>query len=110
MDTKVINIKKSIITNMGYKDFNDWNSSPNNVYIGNKLPFIKNIKKSKWANPYPIIFYGREKSNEKYEQHILNNKKLYKELNELENKNLGLWNPTETNHGNVLIKLLKEKA
>jgi len=80
------------------------------IYIGRitnrakiKLPI------SKWNNPYPIKKYGLKKSFELYEKHIRNNPKLWNSLHELEGRVLGCWCAPRPCHGDILLKLLKEK-
>lgn len=79
------------------------------VYIG---------RPSKWGNPYSHLpntlakykVATREEAIEKYEKWIRNNPELLVDLPELEFKVLGCWcKPNYSCHGDVLVKLLKER-
>jgi len=81
-----------------------------NVYIGREMYYPKaRFSQSKWHNPYTVKEFGLEKSLELYEKHIRNTPELWNALHELEGKVLGCWCKPEPCHGNILIKLLKEK-
>ena len=83
---------------------------PNHVYIGRNMSFyIKGTFASKWQNPFSVKKYGRDACLEKFEEYIKNNNELYDQLDELENKELGCWCHPQKCHGDILIKLLKEK-
>ena len=80
------------------------------VYIGRacnmggwKLPG------SKWQNPYSVQWYPREKCLELYEGYLRSKPELLAQLPELRGKTLGCWCAPEACHGDVLIKLLKER-
>lgn len=106
---EIINIKKANLKKLGYEDFEDWNKKKNHVYIGRNMSFyVKGTVASKWQNPYNIKKYGREECLRLYEEYIRNSE-LYDELEELEDKSLGCWCKPEKCHGDILIKLLKEK-
>lgn len=82
--TKVVNVKKATLIKNGYKDFQDWVNKPNHVYIGRDTSFyVPGAKASKWANPFPVKKYGRDKCLELYRDYIATNKKLMDELDEL---------------------------
>jgi len=71
------------------------------VYIGH--PSI-------WGNPFKIGIDGnREEVIEQYENYIRNNPYLMERLMELEGKTLGCWCKPKPCHGDVLVKLIKEK-
>ena len=71
------------------------------VYIG---------RGSKWGNPFKIGKDGnRDEVIAKYEEYIRNNTELLNALPELKNKVLGCFCRPKDCHGDVLIKLLKEK-
>jgi len=71
------------------------------IYIG---------RKSKWGNPYSIGIDGnRDEVIEKYENYIRQQPHLMKSLDELKDKILGCHCFPRRCHGDVLIKLLKEK-
>ena len=71
--------------------------------------YVKCATKSKWANPFTSSKYGLEKCLERYEEYIRNNKELMDSLPELKDKILGCWCKPKSCHGDILIKLLKEK-
>ena len=91
------------------------------IYIGRKITAwgIKDFpENSKWANLYPIESFGKEISLKLYEEYIrkcIKKDPDYFNLKELEGMILGCWciNTTKINpvvcHGQILIKLLKEK-
>lgn len=106
----VVNVKKKELQKLGYADFHDWNSSPNNIYIGRNMSFyVPGTTKSKWSNPYSVKKYGRELSIEMYKQYITDSKERTDQLDELEGKTLGCWCKPESCHGDILFKLLQEK-
>ena len=72
------------------------------VYIG---------RGSKWGNPLKIGNDGdRNDVIREYEDHIRNSPELLEALPELKGKTLGCWCRPKACHGDVLIKLLKEKG
>lgn len=89
------------------RPFVEWASDPNNVYIGRWSWATR--EKSKWANPYSVKKYGREDCIKKYEEKIRNTPELWNALEELEGKVLGCWCKPDGCHGDVLMKLLREK-
>jgi len=108
--TCVVNVKKNILIKKGYKDFQDWNSKLNHVYIGRDTSFyVPGAKASKWANPFPVKKYGRDKCLELYRDYIATNKKLMTDLDELDGKELGCWCDPEPCHGHILVELIEEK-
>jgi hypothetical protein len=108
--TKLVNVKKKELNKVGYKDFADWASNENTLYIGRNMSFyVKGATRSKWANPFSVKKYGREECLRLYEQHIRNDKELYNSLDEIRGKELGCWCNPESCHGDILIKLLAEK-
>ena len=67
---------------------------------------------SKWGNPYGYDKKSRnslKKCLERYEEHIRRNPDLFNALTELEGKELGCWCKPSPCHGDILIKLLKER-
>ena len=65
---------------------------------------------SKWGNPYIIGKDGtREEVIDKYEKWIREQPELLAALPELVGKNLGCFCSPKACHGDVLLKLLKEK-
>lgn len=71
------------------------------VYIG---------RGSLWGNPFKIGKDGtRQEVIDKFEDYLRNNIELLHRLPELTNKVLGCWCAPKACHGDVYIKLLKEK-
>ena len=71
------------------------------VYIG---------RGSKWGNPFYIGKDGtREEVIDKYEKYIRNKPELLNALHELENKVLGCYCKPKACHGDILVKLIKER-
>lgn len=109
VEMEVINIRKAGLKKKGYQDLEDWLKDPKHVYIGRNMSFyVKGANQSKWANPFSVKKYGREKCLQLYREHIINHPKLISELNELEGKILGCWCTPEGCHGDVLVDLIKE--
>lgn len=117
----VVNVKVKYIR-PEYKNLKAWCEDPENVYIGRAgIVFVSNgngkarfpKRPSVWANPYRVRgSTTREKSIRKYEAYIRN--KIEEEpekydLRSLKGKRLGCWCKPEACHGDVLLKLLKEK-
>jgi hypothetical protein len=71
------------------------------VYIG---------RPTKWGNPFSVEVHGRDECIKKYERYIRNKPKLLRDLKELKGKNLGCWCKPKRCHGEILLKLLKEKG
>ncbi|KKN34297.1 hypothetical protein LCGC14_0794940 [marine sediment metagenome] len=81
------------------------------IYIGRGLYYPNaRFSQSKWHNPFRVKKFGLKKALELYEKHIRNNVRLWNALHELKNKVLGCWCKPEPCHGDILIKLLKEKS
>ena len=107
---KVINVKKKYLNEKGYTDFQEWIKDPDHIYIGRDMSFyVKGAKGSKWANPFSVKKYGRDKCLELYEIHIKNAPALLNSIEELRGKELGCWCHPEKCHGDILIKILNEK-
>lgn len=105
---KVVNCKVAFIRKNGYDNFTEWNSDPKHLYIGRNLVYVK-APKSKWANPFTVKKYGREKCLEMYEEYVRNGP-LWNDLDELKDYEcLGCWCAPETCHGDILIRLYTEK-
>lgn len=87
MRTRVVNIKK----------FDD-----DYIFIG---------RGSKWGNPYRIGKDGtREQVIEKYEDYIRNKPEMMADLPKLVGENLGCYCYPKKCHGDVLVKLIKERG
>lgn len=104
---KVVNVSKK----QGIRPYFD-------IYIGRKVTAwgVKDFPEdSKWHNPYTVKEFGIDLSLKLYEKHIRNTPELWNALHELEGKVLGCWcinsqqNDKIICHGQILIKLLKER-
>lgn len=83
----------------------------NYVYIGRNMNMGGwRLPKSKWANPYPVKQYGRDKVLEMYRQHILQSPDLLNFLPELEGKVLACWCAPEPCHGDILKEMFSERV
>lgn len=106
-ETTVVNVKKAELKKRGFRDFKDWNSRENTVYIGRDMSYyVSGARGSKWGNPFSLKKYSLEKSLELYEDHVINTPSLINSLDELQGKELGCWCKPSGCHGDVLIKLL----
>jgi len=107
--SSVVSVKKNVLVTRNIKDFDEWKSLPNTVYIGRNMSFyVKGATESKWKNPFSVKKYGRLVCLEMYENYIRNSV-LFDELEELQGKELGCWCKPQNCHGDILIKLLNEK-
>ena len=121
----VICVKKNALLPLGHASLEEWvKAAPDqNKYIGRNMVFYVGpvATASKWANPFTVKKYGREKSLELYREWIktgvnpVNGKRrkegpLVSEIEELRGKTLGCWCKPETCHGDVLLELLAERA
>lgn len=80
------------------------------VYIGRGLLAGKErFVPSKWANPYSVKRYGRAQALKRYER-MIRGGPLWDELPELEGKVLACWCKPEPCHGDVLLRLIEERA
>ena len=109
-----VNLREFSLTSLqGYKSIEVWNSNPNHLYIGRDMTrHIGGALGSKWGNPYKADKTNRNSLKEcleKYEYHIRNNPDLFNALIELEGKVLGCWCKPSPCHGDILIKLFKER-
>lgn len=110
MKTTVNNAKKSNLIKLGYKDLEDCLKDPNNVYIGRDMTrHVKGAVGSKWANPFNVNKYGRDKCLELYREYITNNEELLSQLGELEGKTIFCWcSPIYKCHGDILVELIED--
>lgn len=107
----VINVSKKELNKKGFENLESWLLDKQNIYIGRNMSFyVKGAIGSKWANPFSVKKYGRNKCLELYESYINNNTDLYNSLDELKGKHLGCWCYPEKCHGDILIKLYKNKV
>lgn len=105
----VVNVKVKYIRTEGFMNLIEWNKDLNNIYIGRRVVYVKGAEKSKWCNPFSVKKYGLDKCLELFEDYIRNDPDLISSILELKNKKLGCWcNPGKC-HGDILLKLLKEK-
>lgn len=113
----VVNIKKDALIKNGYKDFEDWASHSDHIYIGRNMTYyVPGTTESIWHNPYPVAVpgkkykdrYTREESMKLYKQYILSNPNLMSKLNQLNGKILGCWCKPLKCHGDILAELIKE--
>jgi hypothetical protein len=80
------------------------------VYIGRGLLAGKErFPRSKWANRFTVKQYGRAEALARYEEEIRSGP-LWDELPELEGKILACWCKPEPCHGDVLLRLIEERA
>lgn len=78
------------------------------VYIGRAVNRGGwNLPQSKWANPFSVKKYGREKALEMYEEHVITSG-LIDDIEELRGKQLGCWCHPEKCHGDVLLQILED--
>lgn len=111
INNRVINCKKHYLNKLCFRDLEDWlKSNDDHIYIGrDQTRFIKGATGSKWANPFPVKKYGRDRCLELYRDYIKSNPELMNSLGELEGKILGCWCAPEPCHGDILIELLEER-
>jgi len=67
---------------------------------------------TKWGNPFLLQHDSpatRAACIRKYEEHIRNSPELLADLKELVGKRLGCWCKPKPCHGDVLLKLIKER-
>lgn len=86
------------------------NDPQHTLYIGRKLTMGGwNLCESKWHNPFPAKG-NVSKSVNLFEQYLLDNKELLKQLPELTGEILGCWCVPNSCHGEVIIKLYLERV
>ncbi len=108
--TTVVNVKKVNLIQNGYKDFQEWSTYQNHVYIGRNMSlYIPGAIGSKWSNPFSVKKYGRDDCLVMYKEYILKNTELLNQLGELEGKELGCWCYPAKCHGDILIEILNDK-
>ena len=108
-----VSLKKASLTRRGYESFEDWNSDPNHLYIGRDMSHhVAGALGSKWGNPFKPKKSNKKslkKCLERYEDYIRNNPDLFNAVLELEGKEIGCWCKPSPCHGDILIKLFKER-
>ena len=106
--TTLICIKKKNLIKLGYRDLQHWLEDNNHVYIGRHNCYV-GAPSSKWRNPYSAKKYGRDKCIQMYEKYIRASDELMNSIEELRGKTLGCWCTPNACHGDILLKILKEK-
>ena len=108
-----MSLKKSSLARLGYESFEDWNSNPNHLYIGRDMSHhVPGALGSKWGNPFKAKKANKNSLNKclkRYEDHVRRNPDLFTSVMELEGKELGCWCKPYPCHGDILIKLFKER-
>ena len=108
-----VSLKKYSLARRGYKSFEEWNSDPNHVYIGRCMSHhVEGAHGSKWGNPFKAKKANKNSLNkclERYEDYIRRNPDLFNAVTELEGKELGCWCKPSPCHGDILVKLFKER-
>lgn len=102
---RIINIKKQYLRKMGYDDIHQWLKDPAHLYIG-RANGRMGLKNSKWHNKYKLI-NTIDDCLKLFEEYAREN--LYDNLEELNSKIIGCWCKPNRCHGDILIKLFKEK-
>jgi hypothetical protein len=106
---QVVNIRKRELQKIGFRDFEEWSSKPEHIYIGGDLSnYVAGTTRSKWSNPFSRVTVESEGSLEKYEKYIRESE-LFSQLSELDGKILGCWCKPNACHGDVLIRLRNEQ-
>lgn len=106
---KVVNISQASLKEQGYENLMHWLEDPDHIYIGRTMRFVPGARKSKWANPFSKKKCGHQKCIELYQEYILENDELLRDLHELEGKILGCWCKPAICHGDILAKLVTER-
>jgi len=106
---KVISIKVNNLILLSYDNLEDWLKKPSHISTNiNMTRYVKGATESKWANKFSIKKYGRDGCIKKYEKWIRESD-LINQINELNGFTLGCWCKPDDCHGNILVKLFKEK-
>ena len=74
--------------------------------------YVAGAVASKWGNPFKAKKANKNSLNKclrRYEDHIRRNPDLFNAVMELEGKELGCWCKPSPCHGDILIKLFKER-
>ena len=108
-----VSLKRSSLIRRGYKSFEEWISNPNHVYIGRDMSHhVAGALGSKWGNPFKTNKAKKNSLNKclkRFEAHVRGNPDLFSAVMELEGKELGCWCKPSRCHGDILIKLFKER-
>ena len=82
--------ESGIVNLHNVEDIDAWLRDPNNRYVGRETD--KFVADFKWGNPFTLKKYrSREKVLQLFEEYILGNDELKKDLGELSGKVLGCW-------------------
>jgi hypothetical protein len=110
-EPEVVNVRKAALRERGFDDFIDWVTDPSHIYIGRNMNFyVKGALGSPWQNPFPLKKYSVKQSLAMYEDHVRNGP-LFDRLSDLAGaRELGCWCHPAPCHGEVLVKLLRERG
>ncbi|KAH3896910.1 uncharacterized protein LOC127864493 [Dreissena polymorpha] len=115
-NTTVVNVHKSDLNKLGYRDLEHWLSVPGHVYIGRDMSrYVSGAIGSIWGNPFRSRKLGNAEPCQMYRQYVINDtriqsngKTLLESLSELKGKTLGCWCHPEQCHGHMLVELIAE--
>ena len=116
-EANVVNVRKHELVKKGYRDFEDWASGKNNVYIGrNMTHYVPGTVGSIWGNPYVVAkdnnykpnTYTLDQSLTMYRQYVESTPELIARLHELKGKTLGCWCKPNRCHGDILVELVEK--
>ena len=108
----VINCRKACLVQRGYADLVAWKAaSASHVYIGRDMTcYVPGAVGSKFQNPFKEKHGTIDERLAKFEKHIRSNPELWNALPELaEATEIGCWCAPAPCHGEVLVRLLREK-
>ncbi len=115
MSPKVISSKKSCLKKLGYNSLEQWLDEPNHIYIGRDMQvYVKGANGSKWKNPFSVKKYGLDECIRLFEEYLMSNKELLKDIYELKGKDLACWCKNgecadERCHGDLLLRLANQE-
>lgn len=122
----VVNVHKADLAARGFRDFADWASRPDHLYIGRNMSFyVPGAIASKWANPFKIKSGTASapaiaECLNRYENHIREHPDLWNAhspvgrmncfaISELDHiREIGCWCVPNPCHGQVLVRLWRE--
>ena len=113
-NSKRISVLVKYLRKIGYENFKEWLTYPENIYVGRKgRIFVDKLyfqySGSKWANPYKVgkNHYTLKKSLKLYKKYLINNLLKENNIEELRGKNLGCFcDKNNKCHVDVLINQL----
>ncbi|CUG86523.1 Hypothetical protein, putative [Bodo saltans] len=109
---QVISCKVAFLRKQNFENFKEWAAQPGHVYIGrNMTQYIPGAVGSKWGNPFTQgSGMTLEERIHAYEAMVRSSPELMAALVELEGATqLGCWCAPNPCHGNVLVRLLRER-